>query len=508
MSGSGKRPDWPDKTDEEWMRIWKQGEGVHWFSEKYESEKQENLVWISRKEGEAMRKKGYKKWIAAAAVLILVPGTVFAAGKLYQVYVEQKGYQVDLHIVSGTEEEKESTVEENMGVHYYYLKLNYVPEGMKYMELHGKYLWDDPDHHVGINGGGFGLDDEDNVLTMLNVQGQEVTELGGRTTILFYPASGERNEAFVVFEEEGILAHLTAHVSVSDDEFRKVLENLELQPIAEEELPESQRRSGFYISDEPRPKQSEEVGLNNRVSETEEEIIDDEYEIVEAGRVLAIGEPVSIYQAYGIDYPPEGYSEIRITVEKMEILDNVSQLSRDNFVRPADETWWNERFAGDGSILPYIRQEVEHGDGINAPYKTVTKEEEVGRKLVLVTIKRENLSDKELPMGVTLNWIGCFTSDLREENGTYILRQNRKWLEQSLSFAAGGCLYIERDNSKDIYSEDKGRQFFFWRMDANDVQEYTLGFLIDEDRLNDLYYTEKGALEPGADATTIAFRLN
>lgn len=512
MSGSEKRPDWLDKTDEEWMREWEQEKGTHWFSEKYEREKRENLAWVRRRGGKGMRKKRVGKWIGAAVALILVPGTVFAAGKLYEAYVEQQGYQADLHVVRETEaaeSTEEGASEENAGVNYYYLKLNYVPAGMKYMEIHGKYLWDDPDHMVGISGcGSYRLDGEDNVLTVLDVEEQEVAELGGRTVCLFWSASGKRNEAYVVFEEEGILAHLSADISVSDDELRKVLENLELQPITEEELPEPARRSGFYLSDELSISQLKEMESNTETLEAEKEAVDDEYEIMETGRVLGIGEAVSIYQAYGEAYPPEGYAEVRITVENVEILDNVSQLLRDNFERPADGTWWNERFADDGRVLPYVRQEIEYGNGIDAPYETVVNEEEVGRKLVLVTIKRENLSDKDLPMGVTLLWIGCFTSDVREENGAYSLRQNRMWLQQSRSFEIGGCIYVSRDNSKDIDSDGKGRQFASWQMNANDVQEYTLGFLIDEDRLTDLYYTERGSLEPDGEVTTIAFRIN
>lgn len=516
MSGSGKRPDWPGKTDEEWMRIWKQDEGVHWFSEKYESEKQENLVWVSRKGGEAMRKKGYKKWIAAAAALILVPGTVFAAGKLYEVYVEKQGYQADLHIVSGTNagegegEPSSGNETENSlpdGVRYYHLNLNYVPEGMEYLERHGMYMY--PDRLVGISTlGAFDLGEGESVIQVPNIEETENFEAAGRPVSFMRSASHSTDYAFVIFEEEHLVVWVCLDKSVPEDEMRKVLENLELQPVPEEECPERPSRLDLavhmtweqYMSQEEDP-----LFGSPRAVHAEN---DDGFETMEVARVLEIGEPVSVYGAAEEDLVTN--AEVRVTVEKVEVLDDISQLSRENFEYPTNEQWWGEMFAEDGSILPYIRQDLEFGDGVSAPYETVVNEEEARSKVVLVTIKRENLSGRDLQSGVSLSGVRCFTSNLVEENGSFVLKQNRMWLGQSRGWANGSAIYAERDNSKDIYSEDKGRQFFFWRMDAGDVQEYTLGFLIDEDRLNDLYYTEKVALMPGdsLDGTTIAFRLN
>lgn len=513
MSGSEKRPDWLDKTDEEWMREWEQEKGTHWFSEKYEREKRENLAWVRWRGGKGMRKKWVGKWIGAAAALILVPGTVFAAGKLYEAYVEQQGYQADLHVVRETEAAEGGltsgdAVEGDLseGIRYYHLNLNYVPEGMEY--LGGKYNY--PDRMVGISTlGAFDLGEGESVISVLNIKETENFEAGGRQVTFMRSASHSSNYAFVIFEEEHVVVWLCVNESVPDDEMRKVMENLELQPIAEKG--EMDWRSSFDLAvsmtwEQFMEQEEDPLFGSPRVVQAED---NDGFKITEVAQVLEVGESVSIYAAAEEDLVTN--AEVRISVEKVEILDNISQLSRDNFERSTDEAWWDRCFAEDGSILPHIRKDIEFGDGVNAPYETVVNEEEVGSKLVLITIKRENLSAQDLESGVSLSWVCCFTSNLVEENGSYILKQNQMWLEQDdRIYGAGSCIYVDRDNSKDIYSEDKGRQFFFWRMDAGDVQEYTLGFLVDEDRLNDLYYTEKVALTPGdnLDEETIAFRIN
>lgn len=123
--------------------------------------------------------------------------------------------------------------------------------------------------------------------------------------------------------------------------------------------------------------------------------------------------------------------ECEITVKSVKENDGIKGLDRNNLLFPDNEEWCARWFNSDGSLkTPYIRTDINYGDGVNALGHSESKE--VNRHFYLVTVEIK---------------IGTFTGQFMTHSGSVLYQEN--------------------------HSE-------------NGAEIYTIGIVADEDELNDV----------------------
>ncbi len=100
--------------------------------------------------------------------------------------------------------------------------------------------------------------------------------------------------------------------------------------------------------------------------------------------------------------------ECEITVKAVKENDGIKGLDRNNLLFPDDEEWCARWFNSDGSLkTPYIRTDIDYGDGVNALGHSESKE--VNRHFYLVTVKVKN---------------GSFTGQFMTHSGSVLYQEN------------------------------------------------------------------------------------
>lgn len=362
------------------------------------------------------KRKSVRRFIIAFAVIasVVAFSTVAYATNLFGLLTEPVGkYGLDMHVV------KESTSDTAKKSNHIKLKLGYIPEGYEQIK--------DENGFVEPNKYSYG--------------GESITDRWGFTFLIYTGAdSYNRTETYIVesretivnghkiiymtqqFEDNGDKQYLAAEyfdnwdtVVVgycgNHDELVKIMEHLDL----EEDMD--------YVEPEP-----------ETFDPNYDPYADYAFSMEDETREYQLGETFT-WSWQIVDAPSPLYSfkegECEITVKSIRENDGIKGLDRNNLLAPDDAEWYSRYFNSDGSLkTPYIRTELENGDGIDSLGHYGSQE--VNRHFYLVTLEVKN---------------GSFTGQFMTNVGGAIFQEQH------------------RENGADIY---------------------TVGVIADEDELDDL----------------------
>lgn len=239
-------------------------------------------------------------------------------------------------------------------------------------------------------------------------------EYGGHKTIFltrqFVDNGNQDHYAVKYFEDWGIVVDCY-YDNVS--ELMKIMEGLELQE-PEKEAKEHLEPETVDVGDDP---------YAGYAFSTKDET-----------RKYQLGETFT-WTEQMVDAPLPLYcfkeGECEITVKAVKENDGIKGLDKNNLLFPDNEEWCARWFNSDGSLkTPYIRTDIDYGDGVNALGHSESKE--VNRHFYLATVEVKN---------------GSFTGQFMTHSGSVLYQENNP---------------------------------------ENGVEIFTIGIVADEDELNDV----------------------
>lgn len=391
------------------------------------------------------RNRVLKTAVVFAIILALCTSSVFAAEKIWSLFSEPvDNYGLNVKASAPTEDDAPEYVK---------LVLSYLPEGViespntngrKY-SLNGeaKEMW-------------FTFDiskiDSDFEHTINYITDSYETTVNGNRVIIFdrtFADNDDDNQKgfYEYFENWGMLVSCLCDGNISDDELNKVIEGVSLA--------EGTNDNHFYVASD------------------EETIPTVPYEF-EYRNSYTLGELNKDFNCKNISTGELGFN---VKVKSIEVHDNTSYLDSDSFYfneyLPDDGNGtYSTYFDSEGNIItPYTRENITYGDGINTIDKV--EKETVDRHFVLATLEVTGLEE---PAGEDLDvfytwslWLCNMTND-----------GDGKLSPIDDDYIAGTMVYAESPDQYDLYVINK-----------DETRTITVGFFVDEDKMDDLYFTVK-----------------
>jgi hypothetical protein len=415
----------------------------HNFSKKYESEKMKMIKKVNsidpipmpNRKGKGMTMK--KTIVLIAAIIATLALSITAYGICRKFFVttsrDEEAGTVTYNVQS------ESKITEIPLIN---ITPEYLPEG--YEQYKG-----DPSKYF-LNGepsgeGGILIYQNDYIYQpeSYNISNVEETTIGG---VKAYIQTSEgmlyKYKIDLIYEEDGQI--ITVGGAVSLDELKKVAENIKYEVVPGEFLQ-------LYAPE---------------VKGTNEE--DDVYiaPAVPADHVFNLGKELSYERL-----PDE---DLTFTVNKVEIMDKLPEVNQNYFW---DYGEYLEAINEDGTLKDYERSVSIKWE--NNEMKKVT--ETAGRKFAYVTLTLRNPSDKELKDVCVYPMIEYRT---KASDGTLEAFPDDS---RGGNAIAGGKWPIYFDQS-----DYTGTHFFYCDFEPNETKEVHLIYLLDEDHLDDAYFTQRG----------------
>ena len=443
-----------DRTDKE-----------HNFSKKYEKQKEALMAkarFNNKKVVPMKRKwsKTVKAMVASAAVLILLPITVFAAYKFYTINVKDKNYAKEVNV--------EDVIKEVKPVE---MKVSYLPAGIKESEIDAWKYWDEAgEHWLTLN---LMKVDTEAKFVVDDIDDKQEIELNDGTRVLLGKNAGrEGYHGAVFYDQQGYIVEFWAG-DVANEELIKTIEGISLNETTGEG---TQAYSlAAHIGDQT-------LGKDDKLTEATSEASGVKGTDPLNGNKIALDEIHKIKEnfiyetAYNVYTNDLKSGELEMSVEKVEVLDDISGIDEASKAFGKDD---KELADEAGKLLPHERAIGEWGDGIDAPTWKTTETQMVNRKLLSITVRMKNQT------GVATNDMNIFPrlSLLTEDNGAYQL------LEKP---------YFDFNNCKEAYSMDtygdgnSGKGFYFVDFGKDEEKLITITFLVDEDELDKAFLSYEG----------------
>ncbi len=352
---------------------------VHVFSDRYKQRK-ERLMRKNNKRNykkPVFSKKSIFAMVAAAAVVVAVPTSVYAGSRIYNAYMtEPAKYQRDITIDVG----------ENPSMEIKALNVGWVPEDMK---MHSgaehtslmKYGADTDDMR-GISVLFWKIPTGDDVFQesiKSAVTSDSYTDSNGNNVILIGHGQDlheKHDEAWVAFKDTPYAAQVYIMGDVSDEERDKILENLSLESWDTEvamDWSENQR------SEEP-------VEYYEVVTKVDTSSI----------KLANIGEPITSVE----EIQEKGTYSVEATINDIRIQNNFDGITTDSFNNSAD---YSEYTNPDGTVKDNIRTWYRYGDGVNT-LDEKAYEETLAQSVVVVDVTYKNTGD--------IDWDECICSSM------------------------------------------------------------------------------------------------
>ena len=413
-------------TEEAFEKI----EGNHTFSKEYEKKKRLLLSAVKRQEKNHGKHLAKYAAVAAASVLVVLPATVYAADKIYQSFIEKNGYQTNIRV-----QQEEESVKEIVPVK---LEATYLPEGSE-EEYVGSFKYyvpeegEDYGHSVSLNL--TKLDVEDwTFSTHYTLDYQEFQ--AGKYQAYLVKRDGEEGfnqEMYVVFDDYGYMVTAYLGHEITEEEAVKIAEGLKLTETDEAhassaaslaQIEAAEKRKGEYVA-----KKAEK----------------------------------NYYKQGELFENTQGFL---YTVKSVEVLDNINSLNKEYF-RCDGYAMMKGIVDASGNILPYERENIVYGDGVNT-LNQLNGTESVNRRFVSVTLEVTN------PEGNTKN---------RDDEAfvygqIYFLSE----MEENPFYYGIEPIYFDRS---DYNSESS--HYYFTTIEEGKTLTCHLGYLIDEDKLDEMY---------------------
>lgn len=445
----------------------------HEFSERYKRRKRRLLTGLKQIERQKEEDRqssaktagakgvSYRIAVAAVAAVLLVPSTVFAATKLYELRVTQKQHEVEVDIrlqndTAKTLDAEETHILREDGItdsaprSPMKVTLTYVPKECIYYSDY-KYEGADMKGTYGISMlmllGDSTTNCGDRVRYSIasekrEVNGQEYVVVTKDETFIFnkevFIPLGERNAVLMMYVGEGI----------SISELDKIVAGVQVEETAdmEEAIPSNDIEDSFVWD-------KEVYG----VSLSDEDMTLQNFEIHSIGDTIEQG-------------------ALDITVDKVDIFDSIQGFGRENFytdVLPED-------IKEDGTFAEYNRALMVGGDGITSVNR-FDERMKMRQKFVYIT-----LTLKTGEAGVSQYYINHLRSRflVKDEKENY-LYDNRCFYNMDEKTLSNFDELMYFDHSAEG-NQSKGF-FNMGDIPANSEITVHVGFFADEDLLNEMY---------------------
>ncbi len=391
--------------------------------------------------------------VCALAVVVCAVGAL-SASAIYPLVVDRNSeYEIGITLEpSGTQLSE-------------YVKLNVdrLPDGVT--ESNGKYSLNGESQEKCFTFQLY-LVDEKAEMTYNYVTEYENLTINGNDAVIAHrqTPNGDMSRIFYIyFEDEGAFVLCYVSDDVTDEEMQSVMEGISVSEGTENDYTYAEYTSEL-----------EESTLDSVLNAVTEQLdisaySDNFYEV-------ALGTEIGFDDKYleetELDY------ECSYSVDSIEVLSNVSGLDNDCFGSLSDCDSIDEITDEDGNLLPYTRTTYKYGDGVTT-LDEVYAVDEVDRRLVYVTVTVNNTSDSER----VFNLWSLGMSRLSDSDGSLTLvGEDGEPVPDDPWY--GEITYIDNnDVDKDGFQEG----YYLLTVAANSSETVHIGFLADEDTLDELY---------------------
>ncbi|MFI3605826.1 hypothetical protein [Vagococcus fluvialis] len=410
----------------------------HEFSSDYEKNKNKFLSSIDKKKS--------KKWtvqkiiVAAIALIIIIPTTVFAANELYQWYVTQKEYKLTLSVDGN--DTKEST--------YYKLELGYLPDTMKESNHKDKYSYSDNYDRGGFSFKLWKVKDQAEFISLDTQDYKEVTYGNNEGILVTKVGFGLTKEddfsrlVYLFFEKEGYVIETYVGNDVPDEDLEKVLANLSLKETTKE-------NATFAIDYEEYKKDFE--------NEPENDGLADSKLLASSSNIAKIGETISV-------------NSFNFTVDSVEILSHIKNLDISNFNDFSIERMEEKQvLSEDLTLKPYIQNIIKRGNG-ETSVDEIIGETTTTPKFVYITGTLENPTNSKIDDIYLQN-----SPQLLQQEGKYFIHSDEP--EEKTDFST----YSREVDYLDNHGEGKS----FYKLpvlNPKEIRTIHFGYFMDEDQLD------------------------
>lgn len=259
-------------------------------------------------------------------------------------------------------------------------------------------------------------------------------------------------QAFVFFPDQGYLLQVFAQEGLARDEFLGYLELIGVEPCDEKDASIYERASWLY-------------------EEVPESTVAGEVPVYTASSVHQVGETVV---CDGAEY----------TVERVTVLDNASGILAQGGAGMTEEGYaaLAALAGGDGSLPSYARQALIYGDGESSHYVTSGDVEQANLRLVMVELHVRNTGGGRLGDRLFVGSPLAFVDSSLAEDGS--VRAYDRLLEVSLLMVDNLPAYFDGTVG--------GRDFCYAALAEGEEAVYHLGYLVDEDYLDEACYSVGG----------------
>lgn len=323
---------------------------------------------VDEKNELTVRKKSPLRAVAlAAAIIILLTVTGFAANTVYEKFIKKENYKVTLDL-------SEESTDNFKSPEYVKLNFGYIPDYLDTSDAPYKFGVKTEAGDVAPSGLTFRLFGNDVVKDL------EIFYVGSVTECMFgdnqgavmkidtgieSDGDGYDKEFLINFADMGYVLHCYVSERISEEEMMKIANGLSLS--------ETDKENAFIV-DTYIPT-TDNGGIIEPSS-------DNVFSYASEAVVREIGEIFNI-KSYNGDIDGNDYT---LSVKNIEIRNNVSELDYGSFDLAKDISDYVDE---NGNLKSYERKTYNHGDGINS-ISSIKETETVGRKIILVDIEVTN----------------------------------------------------------------------------------------------------------------------
>ncbi len=352
-----------------------------------------------------------RRTLTVLIAAVLLSCTAFACSEVYNNWFQKTGNYSGKVVATDNEVDIPD---------YISFELGYLPEGMSVSKTEAPYKYD--------YNGGFGLSfnfwrvDSLEKNHYKNVVSTESLIVGDKKVEILTINNTDNKTALIYFEDKGVVVECYYNNAIEKADIIKIFENLKLVETTE---------SNAIVFD----------GTNKDTSLPADYVSPDVIKFYKMGEVCENG------------FDPMNNASFSVQIIDCKVIDNANSINKENINSSIN----NEEYIDeDGSIKPYIRENIEYGDGVNT-VDTVISSETVQRKMIAVTMNVENISENDGELACSFR--------LRNKDGEYIATE---------IFALSG----QKNDSR----------FYFVQVEAGESKTVTAYYIVDEDvDFNDLY---------------------
>lgn len=412
----------------------------HTFSDNYNRKKQNLLHAVSESEHNRHRNHLYR--VAAAIVaLSLLPATAYAADRLLQMHYNSTGtYSGDLSLTTTSKD----TV-------FFPVKLTptYLPDGSIAASDRGPDKYYVPsDTESSSHGTVFSLykmDTDDFTFSHSYMTSREEFNANGNDAVLMtFDSSGVFDkDAYVVFQDSGYIVEINMGNAITNEEAKKIASGVTLTPATDSDATFAGSLSELkteLAEDAAAPKALQTTWLKVNDTWTDETC---------------------------------GY---QMTVKKVEAFDNIRSLNAD-FFTDNGKNLPDGSINDNGDLISYNRAIIQVGNGTDS-LNTQTGTAQIHRKLLYVTLEITNPSDN--PFSDTES---CVNYDLtipsENPDGYY---NNALFDNPTYKDVINYPIYFDAS----VCSDNSDHHYFFTSLEKGQTITCHLGYIVDEDLLDQL----------------------